>query len=96
MRHELNEVLNELIDYFLLADIRALLAFKERHQLDDNGHDEFTTDDSGDRAMADGAVLPLAGIENLPYTVLFTFDEPSLLAAHARVERRRDTWMDFT
>ncbi|WP_241022938.1 hypothetical protein [Burkholderia sp. Se-20373] len=91
MRHEFSEVLNGLVDYFLVGDLLLLKHFKERHGLPDDVASAFTTGDSGDRAVLEGVVVPLAGIENHPYTVVFTLDgdTPELLKAGSRLQHRR-------
>jgi len=91
MRHEFSEVLNDLVDYFLVGDLLLLKRFKERHALPDDVATAFTTSDSGDRAVLEGVVIPLAGIENHPYTVIFTLDDatPELLKTGSRLQHRR-------
>ncbi|CAB3755083.1 hypothetical protein GQ57_12945 [Burkholderia sp. MSh2] len=91
MRHEFSEVLNDLIDYFLVGDLLLLKRFKARNGLPDNLAAAFTTDDSGDRAVLEGVVIPLAGIENHPYTIVFTLDgdTPELLKTGSRLRHRR-------
>jgi hypothetical protein len=91
MRHEFSEVLNDLVDYFLVGDLLLLKRFKERHGLPDDVATAFTTSDSGDLAVLEGAVIPLAGIENQPYTVIFTLDDgtPELLKPGSRLQHRR-------
>ncbi|MGG5289311.1 hypothetical protein [Pseudomonas shirazensis] len=96
MRYEFNEVLNDQIDYFLLGDIQLLARFKEENGLPDDLAHEFTHSDSGDRAVLEGVVLPLAGIENLPYTVIFSLDEVSaalLQPASQLKHRRKGYWL---
>lgn len=91
MRYEFNEILNDQIDYFLLGDIQVLERFKQEHNLPDDLAYEFTHNDSGDRAVLEGVVLPLAGIENLPYTIIFSLDEdaPIFLQPSSRLLHRR-------
>jgi hypothetical protein len=92
MRHEFTEVLNDLIDYFLLADIRALRDFATREDLPSDLATEFTTTESADRAVESGVLLPIPGVENLPYTVAFVTapDAPRLLEPGAQLEHRGD------
>lgn len=73
MRYEFVEVLNDLIDYFLIGDLRLLKKYKDDHELSDDLASEFASNDSGDRAVEGGIVIPLAGIENYPYTIILTF-----------------------
>ncbi|WP_412024089.1 hypothetical protein [Burkholderia cepacia] len=91
MRHEFSEVLNDLVDYFLVGDVLLLKRYKEQHGLSDDVASEFTTNDSGDNAVLEGVVIPLAGIENHPYTVIFTLDDetPELLKTGSRLQHRR-------
>ncbi|MEO3739438.1 hypothetical protein [Kosakonia sp. WA-90] len=91
MRYEFVEVLNDLIDYFLLGDIRLLQTWKEEHALDDDVASEFISNDSGDRAVQQGIVIPLAGIENYPYTVIFTLadETPELLKPESHLQHQR-------
>jgi hypothetical protein len=95
MRHEFSEVLNDLVDYFLVGDIQLLERFKHEHQLPDDLASEFTHHDSGDRAVQEGIVLPLAGVDNLPYHILFTLDghPPALLDPGSRLKHRRNGYV---
>ena len=81
MRYEFTEVLNDLIDYFLLGDIRLLQKFKQENGLSDDLASEFVSNYSADRAVESGIIIPLAGIENYPYTIIFNLahDTPELL-----------------
>ncbi|PYB78314.1 hypothetical protein [Pseudomonas soli] len=91
MRYEFSEVLNDLVDYFLLGDIQLLEQFKEDQDLPDDLARAFTRGDRGDLAVQQGVILPLAGIDNLPYRILFTLDEctPALLEPGSRLKHRR-------
>lgn len=91
MRYEFSEVLNDLVDYFLLGDIQLLEQFKEDQDLPDDLARAFTSSDSGDLAVQQGVILPLAGVDNLPYRILFTLDErtPALLEPGSRIKHRR-------
>ncbi|MBJ9973907.1 hypothetical protein IAE35_02330 [Pseudomonas sp. S75] len=91
MRYEFSEVLNDLIDYFLLGDIQRLARFQDDNALPDDLAHAFTTGDSGDRAVLEGVVVPLAGIDNLPYHIIFSLDEaiPALLQPDSRLVHRR-------
>ena len=92
MRYQFTEVLNDLIDYFLVGDPRALLRFKHEHRLSDNLGQEFLSNDSGDQVVNEGILLPIPGISNFPYTVLFTIapSTPVLLESPCRLQHRRD------
>ena len=91
MRHEFSEVLNDLVDCFLVGDLLLLKRFKEQHGLPEDVASALTTSDSGDRAVLEGVVVPLVGIENHPYTVIFTLDgdTPELLKTGSRLQHRR-------
>jgi hypothetical protein len=91
MRHEFSEVLNDLMDYFLLGDLLLLKRFKDEHQLADDLAHELVTNDIGDKAVLDGILIPLKGVENHPYTIIFTLDDatPELLMPGSRLQHRR-------
>ncbi|ATP49718.1 hypothetical protein PZ739_17245 [Pseudomonas kermanshahensis] len=91
MRHEFSEVLNDLIDYFLVGDIQLLERFKQDNDLADDLAHAFTHDDSGDKAVREGVVLPIAGIDNLPYRIIFTLDghTPALREPGSRLKHQR-------
>ncbi|EJT83930.1 hypothetical protein PPS11_28578 [Pseudomonas putida S11] len=95
MRHEFSEVLNDLVDYFLLGDIQLLERFKQQHELPDDLAHAFTHGDSGDQAVREGVVLPLAGVDNLPYRILFTLDNhtPALREPGSRLKHRRNGYV---
>ena len=71
MIYKFTEVLNDLVNYFILGDILLLESWKRANNLSDDLATEFTTNESGDRAFSEGIVIPMSGIENYPYTVLF-------------------------
>lgn len=91
MAYKFSEVLNDLVDYFLLGDIELLAQWKESHSLADNLAGEFTTNESADLAVAEGIFLPMSGIANYPYTIIFTWAEetPQLLEDANRLQFRR-------
>ena len=68
------DVLNDLWDYFVLADPHTLSMFQRAHSLPTNLMQEFASNETGDLAVSTGVVLPMSGIENVPYTVLFRVD----------------------
>lgn len=92
MQYVFSEVLNDLIDYFLLGDLLLLQRFKAEHGLADDLAAEFVTGDSGDRAVLEGVLIPLAGVENHPYTIVFTLTgtAPELLKPANRLQHQRD------
>ena len=69
MIYRFTEVLNDLVNYFLLGDILLLEDWKQANHLSDDLAMEFTTNESGDRIFAEGIVIPMTGIENYPYTI---------------------------
>ena len=69
MIYKFTEVLNDLVNYFLLGDILLLEDWKQANHLSDDLAMEFTTNESGDRVFAEGIVSPMTGIENYPYTI---------------------------
>ena len=71
MIYRFTEVLNDLVNYFLLGDILLLENWKQANHLSDDLAMEFTTNESGDRVFSEGIVIPMTGIENYPYTILF-------------------------
>lgn len=85
------EVLNDLVNYFLLGDILLLENWKQANHLSDDLAMEFTTNESGDRVFAEGIVIPMTGIENYPYTILFNLfgDRPELCKERNRLQLRK-------
>lgn len=73
--YKFDEVLNDLMDYFILGDPDYLLQYKKQHNLPDDLLTEFTTEETGDRAVEQGVIVPMIGIENHPYTVYFNLSE---------------------
>lgn len=67
--YKFEEVLNDLADYFILGDPEYLLQYKEANNLPDDLLTEFTTQETGDIAVQQGVLVPLAGVENYPYTI---------------------------
>ncbi|OUP27531.1 hypothetical protein [Faecalibacterium sp. An192] len=91
MIHRFTEVLNDLVNYFLLGDILLLEDWKQANNLSDDLAMEFTTNESGDRVFAEGIVIPMTGIENYPYTILFNLsgDRPELCKEGNRLQLRK-------
>ncbi len=69
------EILNDLVSYFLLGDIATLNNFKVKNNLPNDLATEFTTTDIGDKVVHEGILIPLSGIENYPYTIIFNSSE---------------------
>ncbi|WP_338769255.1 hypothetical protein WAF17_09470 [Bernardetia sp. ABR2-2B] len=80
--HKFEEQLNDLFDYFILADPYTLLDYKNKHNLPNNLIDNFTTTDFGERAIKEGKMITLSQIENYPYTIYFNFSGNSEFSKH--------------
>ncbi len=91
MIYKFTEVLNDLINYFILGDVLLLDRWKQNNKLSDNLAMEFTTNESGDRVFSEGITLPMFGIENYPYTILFNLsgDTPELCKKENRLQFRK-------
>lgn len=72
------ECLNDLMDYFVLTDIDALTAYQADYGLAPDLCAAFTMTDHGDAAVEAGVILPLRGIANYPYTIIFQVDSGSI------------------
>lgn len=90
--YKFNEVLNDLMDYFILGDPDYLLQYKIEKGLPDDLLTEFTTKESGDEAVENGVMVPMIGIENYPYTIYFNLsgEHPELLKAENKLLHRCD------
>ena len=64
-----SEVLNDTVSTLLWADLQTLLDFQRERQLPADLAQVFTTEASGDEVLAQGALIALAGIANLAYSV---------------------------
>lgn len=91
MRYEFVEVFNDLIDCFLIADIHLLKKYKEEKALQDDLAYEFQNNKSGDDAVQNGIIIPIAGVENYPYTIIFTLshEPPELFRPENRLQHQR-------
>lgn len=91
MQYIFSEVLNDVIDYFLLSDLQLLKRFKDEHQLPDDLASEFVSNESGDKAVLEGVLIPLIGVENHPYNIVFTLagTEPAMPRYEDRIQHRR-------
>ncbi len=78
MIHKFTECLNDTFDWLILADPQSLQTFKEKNNLGDDLLKDFTQNDSGDRVVAEGAMIPLTHIENTPYTIYFNLNGEDL------------------
>ena len=86
------EVLNDLVDYFLLGDPLLLMDYKNDKQLPDDLMEEFTTSMDGDRIVEEGIIIPLSRVENYPYTIYFNMpgDSPELFKNTSRLQVQQD------
>ena len=92
MKYKFEEVLNDLMDYFILGDPDHLLQYKIKNSLPEDLLTEFTTHETGDQAVEQGAITPMIGIENYPYTIYFNLsdDTPELLKPESVLQHKRD------
>ena len=90
--YKFDEVLNDLMDYFILGDPDYLLQYKRQHNLPDDLLTEFTTEETGDRAVEQGVIVPMIGIENHPYTIYFNLSEnvSELMKPENVLQHKRD------
>lgn len=90
--HKFDEVLNDLMDYFILGDPDYLLQYKIQHKLPDDLLTEFTTEETGDQVVEQGVMVPMIGIENHPYTIYFNLsgETPELLKPENEIQHQRD------
>jgi hypothetical protein len=90
--YKFEEVLNDLMDYFILGDVDCLFQYKTEHNLPDDLLTEFTTQETGDHAVEQGIMVPMIGIENHPYTVYFNLSDeiPVLLQSENKLQHKRD------
>jgi hypothetical protein len=90
--YKFEEVLNDLMNYFILGDADYLLQYKAEQHLPDDLLTEFTTQETGDDAVKNGVLVPITGVENHPYTVYFNLsdDTPELLKPENELEHRQD------
>jgi hypothetical protein len=85
------EVLNDLVDYFILGDVFLLNDWRLKNNLPEDLATVFTTTDDGDNLEKDGILLPMWGIENYPYTIIFNFSDetPELLKPENNLQIRK-------
>jgi len=90
--YKFDEILNDLMDYFILGDPNCLLTYKNENNLPDDLLTEFTTEETGDKVVEDGIIVPLSGVENLPYTIYFNLSDatPELLKDENKLQIRQD------
>lgn len=90
--YKFEEVLNDLMDYFILGDPDYLLQYKLDHHLPNDLLTEFTTEETGDEAVENGVLIPMIGIENYPYTIYFNLsgETPELLKPGNNLQHQQD------
>lgn len=90
--YKFDEILNDLMDYFILGDPNCLLNYKNENNLPDDLLTEFTTKETGDKVVEGGIIVPLSGVENLPYTIYFNLSDttPELLKDRNKLQVRQD------
>ena len=90
--YKFDEVLNDLMDYFILGDPDYLLQYKKQHNLPDDLLTEFTTEETGDTAVEQGVMVPMIGIENHSYTIYFNLSEnvSELMKPENVLQHKRD------
>ncbi|KAA2243372.1 hypothetical protein F0L74_12790 [Chitinophaga agrisoli] len=89
------EVLNDLVNYFILGDPDLLLQYKEEHHLPNDLVTEFTTSEEGDNVVKEGIMVPLPGIENYPYTIYFNLsgETPELMKEGNDLQIKREGYI---
>lgn len=88
------ECLNDLMDYFILADIDLLSRYVDEFSLSDDLIAEFTTTDHGDVVVDKGVILPVRGVENFPYTVYFNATSESIFSSlDSDVQHRKNGYV---
>lgn len=89
------EVLNDLVNYFILGDPDLLMQYKQEHNLPNDLVTEFTTSEVGDHVVTEGVIVPLPGIENYPYTIYFNLsgNTPELMKEGNDLQIRRDGYI---
>lgn len=90
--YKFEEVLNDLMDYFILGDVDYLMQYKIENDLPDDLLTEFTSKETGDQVVEEGVMIPMIGIGNYPYTVYFNLsdDIPELLKPENNLQHQRD------
>lgn len=90
--YKFDEVLNDLMDYFILGDPDYLLQYKIQHNLPDDLLTEFTTEETGDQVVEQGVIVPMIGIENHPYVIYFNLfgEAPELLKPENTLQHQRE------
>jgi len=90
--YKFGEVLNDLVNYFILGDVLLLKSWQKKNDLPNDLATVFTTTDDVDNAIVDGILLPMTGINNYPYTIIFNLssDTPELLKEENQLQFRQE------
>ena len=92
MIYRFTEVLNDLVNYFLLGDILLLEDWKQANHLSDDLAMEFTTNESGDRIFAEGYSLKvdhnMLMLFTWPILEQFTPEKVKDLISYYRVHKK--------
>ena len=90
--YKFEEILNDLMDYFILGDPEYLFQYKELKKLPDDLLTEFTTNDTADEAVEQGVIVPMIGVENYPYRIYFNLSNeiPVLSKQGNQLQHKKD------
>ncbi|PIY08474.1 MAG: hypothetical protein COZ18_12105 [Flexibacter sp. CG_4_10_14_3_um_filter_32_15] len=93
--YKFTEILNDLWDYFILADPFTLLDYTKQHDLPDNLITNITMTDFGDKVVKEGKMIPLSNVQNYPYTIYFnlTGENIELLKPENNLQIRQDGYL---
>jgi len=90
--YKFSEILNDLMDYFILGDAEYLLQYRLKNSLPEDLLTEFTTLDTGDVAIEQGVFVPMCGVNPDPHTIYFNLSDetPELLKPQNQLQHRKD------
>lgn len=93
--YKFTEELNDLWDYFILADPFTLLDYKKQHDLPNDLITNSTITNFEEEVQKEGKMIPLSGIKNYPYTIYFnlTGDNIELLKPANNLQIRQDGYL---
>lgn len=81
---QFNCCLTNGMNYFIAADPYALLEFKNENHLSDNLLEEFTTNESGDNVILEGAMIALEDCQIVPHTIYINLDKTNRVLLEAQ------------
>lgn len=89
------ECLNDLMDYFIVADIQNISAFQRANALPNNLMMALTTTELGDSACLQGVIAPICGISNFPYTIYFNHSKTSVFSSsmNSDIQHQQDGYI---